>query len=659
MKGVTCLDITQITIKINQTTKLDGGKPTSITQADTPVNSFDKILAMFNLFGKSPESDRPPAASSLHNNLSDELDIDQTNPANSSTADWKKLDAIFAAWVVEIQQGQYSQAAQQYPLENQFSASESQPSGVSDVLSSLQNGTEDVSNALAQWLQKMEGINQTSTLDPQLMQRFAQSIGESLSQEKQKTIQVPDGIQDKIQTILEGLKIENTFGVRIPANIQSYENESFFDDKKQDGSLVSKPADVPLLVPSLPNKSDKTDNDQSNPTNLSAEDWWKLDTILTSWISEKQQGPYSQIAPQQLLENHFSASEPQLPPVISAVLSPHQQAVIEDRNAMVQWIQNVDGINQTSKMDPSQLMERLAQLIGKLQSQEKQKLFEIPNGIDSKIQTILDGLKTENTFGVRIPFNSQFHEKGLDDGKKQDVSLETKPLMSLDKNQLLFSSKTGQGPKIDEESRFVQVPLTKPVEDRIKLNGWTLMANHQLQGSDGGNVSKSVPPPILPVSEFVPEVSQWIGRYMRVTNDQSGSTEAKFSLYPEHLGHIEIKITSQQGQVSAQIVTDTTMAKEALEGQLQYLRQALQQHGVLVQKLEIIQQTPVFMDSNQANLSFSQGGSGSSQEQRTFNSDQVVSKKQKEAEELEIERETLSLTYGGATMTASSIDFSA
>ncbi|HEY2421091.1 MAG TPA: flagellar hook-length control protein FliK, partial [Neobacillus sp.] len=145
-----------------------------------------------------------------------------------------------------------------------------------------------------------------------------------------------------------------------------------------------------------------------------------------------------------------------------------------------------------------------------------------------------------------------------------------------------------------------------------------------------------------------------------ISGGQSGSTEAKFSLYPEHLGHIEIKITSQQGQIAAQIITDTSMAKDALEGQLQQLRQALQQHGLLVQKLDIVQQIPVSLDWNQGNLSFSQGGSHSSYEQKSSHLAEDEANNQEETDQQEIEIETASISYGGAMpKKATNIDFTA
>lgn len=164
----------------------------------------------------------------------------------------------------------------------------------------------------------------------------------------------------------------------------------------------------------------------------------------------------------------------------------------------------------------------------------------------------------------------------------------------------------------------------------------------------------------LTLATFVPQVSEFAGRYVRILNGHIGSTEAKFNLFPEHLGHLEVKIVSQDGQVSVQIVTDSSIAKESLEGQLHQLRQSLQTQGLQVQKLEIVQQMPDSFDSNQAGLSFSQGNSGSSQEQPSYYLTREETKKQSGGEEQELEREHVPLTYGEtAPKSATRIDFTA
>lgn len=174
----------------------------------------------------------------------------------------------------------------------------------------------------------------------------------------------------------------------------------------------------------------------------------------------------------------------------------------------------------------------------------------------------------------------------------------------------------------------------------------------------------------LTLSSFVPDVSEWMGRFFKITHDKTGTSEAKFSMYPEHLGHLEIKIAAQKGHITAQILTDTQATKEALESQLTVLKQALQQQGLQVQKIEIIQHTPTAPELNQGNNpSFSQGGSHQQQQFNQSNEElgYTASKTASNTTEtedgampIEKEKSMPAYTYGGKQIrTTSRIDFSA
>lgn len=173
----------------------------------------------------------------------------------------------------------------------------------------------------------------------------------------------------------------------------------------------------------------------------------------------------------------------------------------------------------------------------------------------------------------------------------------------------------------------------------------------------------------LTLTSFVPEVSEWMGRFFKISKDHTESSVAKFALYPEHLGHLEIKIASQKGQITAQILTDTQVAKEALEGQLTMLKQALQQQGLQVQKIEIIQHIPTIPELNQGNnQSFSQDGSNQHQfnqedNQGFYSTTKAISNSietEEDPNSIEKDKTIQSYIYGGTQVRASSrIDFSA
>lgn len=62
-------------------------------------------------------------------------------------------------------------------------------------------------------------------------------------------------------------------------------------------------------------------------------------------------------------------------------------------------------------------------------------------------------------------------------------------------------------------------------------------------------------------------------------------------LNPGHLGSLRIEIIQQDSVMVAKIVTSTQAAKEAMEGQLNHLKQAFNSQNIQVERVEISQQT--------------------------------------------------------------------
>lgn len=367
--------------------------------------------------------------------------------------------------------------------------------------------------------------------------------------------------------------------------------------------------------------------------NLSPEDMKKLDAILTSLITAMQQSPQSNgpLQNQSLLQ------------AVSGVVG----SIREGYGSLANTIQMSDGTNQTKALDPKQLVDGLTQLLNEISTQEEQNQSDLLPNIKGELQKIIDSIN--NTNGQVSTVNSMLNNNS---------DLTMPPELILDKNQVIFSNmKEPTGKSIKTAGKTVAI---QP-EFQMKADSQSSVIIPNIHGQGGLNDVKSVQSsPTITVSEFTPEMSELIGRTFKITNGESGSAEAKFSLYPEHLGPIEVKIVTQQGLVSAQIVTNTTIAKDALEGQLQHLKDALQQQGIVVQKLEITQQTPTTTGSNQTNLSFFQNGSNSSNEQRNHPAPEESSKDSSKQTQNGIEREIVQASYGAsASKTASSIDFSA
>jgi len=72
-------------------------------------------------------------------------------------------------------------------------------------------------------------------------------------------------------------------------------------------------------------------------------------------------------------------------------------------------------------------------------------------------------------------------------------------------------------------------------------------------------------------------------------NATGEGTQIKVNIFPEHLGHLDIRITELNGKIAAQIFTSSLVAKEALDLQINQLRNSLLQQGITIEKIEITQ----------------------------------------------------------------------
>src|SRR5690606_22447617 len=67
------------------------------------------------------------------------------------------------------------------------------------------------------------------------------------------------------------------------------------------------------------------------------------------------------------------------------------------------------------------------------------------------------------------------------------------------------------------------------------------------------------------------------------------STQIKVNITPDHLGHLDIRLTETNGRIAAQICTSSMAAQDALDRQLNQWRSMLLQHGLTVEKREVVQ----------------------------------------------------------------------
>lgn len=90
-------------------------------------------------------------------------------------------------------------------------------------------------------------------------------------------------------------------------------------------------------------------------------------------------------------------------------------------------------------------------------------------------------------------------------------------------------------------------------------------------------------------SHLLEDIQNVMKQQLRMKTTEEG-TQIRLKLSPEHLGQLDIRITSTEGKIHAQLLASSQMAREALELSVGQLRVALQQQGIQVDRIEISQQ---------------------------------------------------------------------
>ncbi|HZG15083.1 MAG TPA: flagellar hook-length control protein FliK [Candidatus Bathyarchaeia archaeon] len=120
-------------------------------------------------------------------------------------------------------------------------------------------------------------------------------------------------------------------------------------------------------------------------------------------------------------------------------------------------------------------------------------------------------------------------------------------------------------------------PLTAPVT--VQGNLITGVAEEQTAVSSRQVVN---------ADQFATEMTDLFVKQMKLGTFR-GFSEAKITLNPESLGQVDVKLTLQNGMLTAHFTAETKAGKELLDNQMSQLRTALMNQGLQVERLEVSQ----------------------------------------------------------------------
>ncbi len=142
----------------------------------------------------------------------------------------------------------------------------------------------------------------------------------------------------------------------------------------------------------------------------------------------------------------------------------------------------------------------------------------------------------------------------------------------------------------DDSSSTEQPKAEKPLFDQIITN--TTSTN------EVGQV-EVIQEKVEVIQQFREVVEQVVTQIkVAVTEDTS---EMSMQLNPENLGKVNLSVVTKEGHITAQFVTETEVARQALESQIQQLRETLGQQGLKVDKVEVSVSDFSFQQGNETN----------------------------------------------------------
>ena len=199
-----------------------------------------------------------------------------------------------------------------------------------------------------------------------------------------------------------------------------------------------------------------------------------------------------------------------------------------------------------------------------------------------ELDEVLEEIKVDNP-KEGTPTNlqeapSQVNEKKPEDtGKVLDSKSKTDNLVEEDHqaidSQQLFEGNEGFASNQDNLANDFASNLYQAVEDAFQINNDGISDLTQTRSSYGETVNP----------KFV--LDQIVEKIKVATIDENPMMNIQ--LKPEHLGKLTMEVVSKQGLMTAQFKVESDKTKEALEQNIQQLRETLEAKGLVIDELEV------------------------------------------------------------------------
>ena len=272
----------------------------------------------------------------------------------------------------------------------------------------------------------------------------------------------------------------------------------------------------------------------------------------------------------QTLMNEFDVSEVEFTNVLEA----NNLTMVDllDPNHLKQVFLELSGEDQSALLTNEMLQEKLQGLLElkddliPFTKDEVDTLlveFEVLTDIDEDVSHMKSNVEQKVT---------------LEDADTPEVTKTVTPNQASDESELDSSS---------SEEHMAKKEMSKEV--RVTVNG-------QVEVSSQPKVNFMEQIGSTPMAR---EIVDQIVKEIKV-NISTEQTSMELVLTPESLGKVNLTVTTKDGILTAHLVTETEVAKEAIESQMNVLKETLQNQGLKVESVEVTVATNHFDFMNQS-----------------------------------------------------------
>lgn len=247
----------------------------------------------------------------------------------------------------------------------------------------------------------------------------------------------------------------------------------------------------------------------------------------------------------------------------------------------------------------------ISDLTAKDQALDFNMIFEaISEHIESQtLDNNVDGTSQEQSLEGQIIYENNSNEDQFLQG---DYNSDTSFMKDNNSNQQIENREVHEMNKTNDQKDSEIIDLIvdnqKPDKeqsnqtlDQAKNNGlWNSLSNNL--NISNNDIIATDENPVHGIFDITKQIIEQIK--VRLQGDQ---TSIEMQLYPEHLGKLAFQVSSKNGILTANIMTQNEVTKEAVENQLHILKEQLSLQGLKVEDIEVEVGISQFFNNDTAN----------------------------------------------------------